>query len=422
MSLFQNRRFLFLFLTQLFGAFNDNIFKSALTVLMTYRLASEAGMKPETLGPIGGALFILPFVLFSATSGQIADRYEKGGFIRWIKLAEVLIALFGLLALVQHHIYSLLVLLFLMGAHSAVFGPVKYGMLPQIVKEKDLLAANGVFEGSTFLAILLGTIYGGLFVMEPRGAWIIGLTCSTVAVLGLLSSYLIPHTPPLDKSTRINWNIATETLKVIGHARASRTLFRTIMGISWFWLIGAVILSLIPVFASQVLHADQGVTTFLLGLFSVGVAVGSLLAQRFGHGGRVRITQTPFMSLGISACGIVLVAMAMLVRPPATGPLLTIMQLLPQPAYLVMFAAFVGLSAFGGLFLVPLNAFMQQEAGLTVKSRIVAACNVYNAIFMVIGSTLAAILLEAGLGLPLVILLAMLANLGVAVYIRRIVR
>jgi MFS family permease len=417
MGLFRNPRFVFLFLAQLFGAFNDNIFKSALTILMTYKLAAEAGWNPAVLGPVGGALFILPFVLFSATSGQLADRLEKSRFIRWIKFAELLIAATGMWALATHQSYFLLVLLFLMGTHSAVFGPVKYGILPQVLPEKQLMAANGIFEGTTFLAILAGTIYGGWFIMDADGGLTVGATCVAVAALGFLASWFIPSAPPVDESAVHTWNPVTESLRVIGHARASKSIFRAIMGISWFWLVGAVVLSLIPVFSSQVLHADEHVTTFLLGLFSVGVAIGSVLAQQVDEG-KVTIRHTPYASLGLTLCGIVVAGIAGFL--PHADRLQTLPELLPQPLYLVMFAAFIGLAAFGGLFVVPLNAYLQAEAGTAIKSRIIAACNIYNAIFMVAGTSIAAALLSVGVSLPEVLLLAMLLNLGIAVYIHRI--
>ncbi|RYG61439.1 MAG: MFS transporter, partial [Alphaproteobacteria bacterium] len=274
------RNFLPLFLAQILGVFNDNVFKSALTMLVTYKLAAASGANAAVLVSLGGGVFMLPYVLFSGLAGQIADKFEKARLIVYVKVFELIIMSIGLYVLILGHLPGLFVLLFLMGAHSTFFSPVKYGILPQALAKNQLVAANGLFEGSTFLFILIGTMYGGIFVLQPGGAYIVGLTCMGVAVAGLAASFLIPKAPGVAPNLTISKNFLAESFRVLGVTKQGHNLLLVLLTISWFWLLGAVILSLIPVYGAQLLHGDEFTTTFLLSLFSVGIAVGSVACQK----------------------------------------------------------------------------------------------------------------------------------------------
>lgn len=276
-KLLHRRRFLPLFTTQFLGATNDSLFKQALFILITFELASRAGLDATLTIVAAGGLFILPFFLFSATAGQIADKFEKSALIRRIKFAEIMIMALAVTGFYLNNTYFLIAVLFLMGTQSAFFGPVKYSILPDHLSEEELLDGNALVEGATFLAILLGTIAGGLLIRGDHGVAIVSTSILAMATLGYLASRKIPRAGPADPTLRLNPNIIAETWHTIGEGRRRRDVFLSILGISWFWLFGANILTQLAPFAKDYLHGDEQVVTLFTSLFTVGIGVGSLL-------------------------------------------------------------------------------------------------------------------------------------------------
>lgn len=415
MAILTQRNFLPLFVTQLLGVFNDNVFKAAITMLVTYRLAESTGISAAVLVTLGGGIYILPYALFSGIAGQLADKFEKTNITRWVKVTEVLLMLAGLLVLLDEHLWGLYLLLFLMGTHSAFFGPIKYGILPQALPKTQLIAANGLFEASTFLAILIGTMYGGVVILQAGGAYLVGITCSAIAVAGLVSSYFIPEAKGVDPKLTLNKNFLQESLRIVAQARSSgKGIMSALMCISWFWLLGAVILSFIPVYGAQILHGDEFTTTFLLSLFSVGIAVGSILCQKL-VGTSVNLSYVPVSGLLISLSGAVMVICSQYL-PAGTGPLRGVTDLLAIPMFWPIMVAFVLLAMAGGVFTVPLYAFIQATGNPATKSRLIAANNVLNAIFMVSGAIASSILLSQGVTLLGVLGILMVGNLFFAAF------
>lgn len=409
------RNFLPLFIAQILGVFNDNVFKSALTMLVTYRLAAETGANAAVLVSLGGGVFMLPYVLFSGLAGQVADKFEKSRLVVYVKVFELIIMSIGLYVLHLGHLTGLFVLLFLMGAHSTFFSPVKYGILPQALAKNQLVAANGLFEGSTFLFILIGTMYGGIFVLQDNGGIIVGLTCIGVAIAGLLASFLIPKAPGVDPKLALTKNFLAESFRVLNVAKQGNNMFLVLLVISWFWLLGAVILSLIPVYGAQILHGDEFTTTFLLSLFSVGIAIGSVGCQKLVKD-QITLAYVPLAGILMTLFGAGMILLTNLV-PTATSPeLRTVTQLLAEPTFWPIILCFVGLSVAGGVFAVPLYAYMQAVGESATKSRLIAANNVLNAIAMVSGAIVSSLTMMAfGWGILDVLTLLMVGNLIVAI-------
>ncbi len=262
--LLKTKRFLPLFITQFLGAFNDNLFKNALVILITYVIADRAGMNPQVLVTMAAGVFILPFFLFSATAGQLADKYEKSHLIRIIKLVEIFLMIGAGIGFYFESPYFLLSVLFLMGTQSTFFGPIKYGILPEQLREDDLIGGNGIIESGTFIAILLGTIFGGLLILSDSGSTLISTMIVLVAISGWLISFQIPRTRPADPTLSVNYNFITETWNMISHARKNREVFLSILGISWFWLVGATFISQFSNYSKITLGGDEQVYTLLL--------------------------------------------------------------------------------------------------------------------------------------------------------------
>ncbi|PZP38491.1 MAG: acyl-[ACP]--phospholipid O-acyltransferase, partial [Pseudomonas fluorescens] len=413
MSLLTQRNFLPLFLAQVLGVFNDNVFKSAMTMLVTYRLATESGLNAGVMVSLGGGIFMLPYVLFSGLAGQLADKYEKTVQIQWIKLAELLMMSVGLFVLLDGHIWGLFILLFLMGTHSTFFSPIKYGILPQALPKSQLVAANGLFEATTFLGILLGTMYGGVMVLRGDGPYIIGFTCMGLALFGLLAAYFIPQAKGVDPKLNISRNFLAESWRVVKQAHQGNGIIQSLLFISWFWLLGGVLLSLIPVYGAQVLHGDEMTTTLLLSLFSIGIAVGSILCQKI-LGDKVTLAYLPFSAIVISLSGFAMVALSPLMPAPTTEALRTIPDLLSIPLFWPIMVAFIALALAGGIFTVPLYAYIQTFGEAATKSRLIAANNVLNAVFIVAGAIASSALLALGVSLLGVIAILMVANFIVA--------
>jgi len=417
-ELLRQRRFAPFFWTQALGAANDNIFKNALVIFVAFHAAALTRADPNLLVNLAAGIFILPFVLLSATAGQLADKYEKSRLIRLIKLLEIAIMVLGCVGFVRHSLPLLFSALALMGVHSTLFGPVKYAILPQHLDPTELIGGNGLVEMGTFVAILLGTLAGGLLVaIEPNGPLLAGATAIAVAVAGWLVSRAIPHTPAVEPGLRINWNPFTETAKNLRFAYGNRVVWLSMLGISWFWFYGATFLTQFPNFAKNVLGGDEHVVTLLLAVFSVGIGIGSLLCERLsGH--KVELGLVPFGSIGLTLFAVDLwFATHHLSATSVAG----VGAFLAQGAHWRVVADLLLIGLFGGFYIVPLYALIQERSEPTHRSRIIAANNILNALFMVASAGLAIALLSAGLSIADLLLVTGLLNAAVAFFIYRLV-
>jgi len=418
-SLLKQRRFGPFFLTQFFGAFNDNVYKNALIILIAFQSAGRGLWDSNTLINLSAGLFILPFFLFSATAGQLADKYEKSRLIRWVKVMEIAIMSFAVAAFQLGSIPLLIGLLFLMGMQSSLFGPVKYGILPQHLGEKELVGGNGLVEMGTFLAILLGTLTGGVLIGIPvNGAALVSVAVIALACLGFLSSLGIPNAPAVAPDLRINWNPFTETWRSIRFVCGNRTVFLSILGISWFWLLGATYLAQLPNFTRVNLGGNEQVVTLLLTLFSVGIGTGSLLCERMSDR-KVELGLVPFGSIGLTIFGIDL----FLAVPEhhVTGAMLNAAAFLHAQGNVRVLFDILLLGLFGGFYIVPLYALVQQRSEPSHRSRVIAANNILNALFMVVSAAMAVLILNAGLSIPQLFLVVAAMNAAVALYIYTLV-
>ena len=423
-ALLRQRRFAPFFWTQFLGAANDNLFKFAFTVLVTYQLQLQ-WLPPALAGLVIGALFILPFLLFSATAGQLADKYDKTLLIRFVKTLEI-----GIMALAAWGFYAinvpaLLSCVFLLGVHSTLFGPVKFAYLPQHLSERELTGGNGMVEMGTFVAILLGNVVGGLLIAVPEvGAHQVAVACGLLALLGRVTAQWVPASPATDATLKINWNPVSETWRNLKLAHGNLVVFRSLLGISWMWFFGAAFLSNFPAFAKEVLHGNEQVASLLLVVFSLGIATGSLLCETLSRR-HVEIGLVPLGALGMSVFAVDLYFASRGLPPSAT---LTITQFIAQPALTVrefvahapnvrVMADLALLSLFAGLYSVPMYALIQLRSQPTHRARIIAANNILNALFMIASSLLAGLMLKAGATVPQVFLAIGLANAVVAFYI-----
>jgi 1-acyl-sn-glycerol-3-phosphate acyltransferase len=415
--LLATRRFGPLFVTQLLGAFNDNLFKNALVLLVTYQAATLAVMRPEVLVNLCGGVLILPFFLFSATAGQLADKYERSRIVRLVKLLEVGIMLLGAAGFVLHSLGLLLATLFLLGTHSTFFGPVKYALLPQHLRDEELIGGNGLVEFGTFVAILAGTIAGGVLMSDASGIYLAPACAIAVAALGYLASRLLPSSPAPDPGLRLNWNPLSETWSTLRFVWPNRAVFNSLLGISWFWFLGALLLAQLPAYAKDYLGGAPGVVTLLLATFSVGVGTGSLLTERLsGH--KVEIGLVPFGSIGITLFALDL----WLASPGGTAAsYASAAQFLSHDGSLRILLDLFFLGMFGGFYAVPLYALIQSRTGPTHTSRVIAANNILNALFMVVAAAFGALLLARGLSIPQLFLVTAVLNAAVAFYIYRMV-
>jgi 1-acyl-sn-glycerol-3-phosphate acyltransferase len=411
-ALLGQRRFAPFFWTQFLGAGNDNLFKFAFTVLVTYQL-QVSWLPPAQAGVVIGALFILPFLLFSATSGQLADKLDKRWLFRRVKELEIAImgvAAWGFLA---SNVPALLVCVFLMGLHSTLFGPVKFAYLPQHLTERELTGGNGMVEMGTFVAILLGNLTGGLLVALPDGARLVAMAVVAMAVLGRVCAQAIPASPPTDPGLRINWNPFTETWRNLHIARENIVVFRSLLGISWMWFFGAVFLSNFPAFSKDVLHGDEHVASLLLVVFSVGIATGSLLCEVLSRR-HVEIGLVPLGAIGMTLFALDL---SFAVRGLPVVPLQGVSAFLARAEHWRILFDLTMLALSAGLFSVPMYALIQIRSQPSHRARIIAANNILNALFMIASSLAAGALVAAGVSLPVIFLLLALANAVVALYI-----
>ena len=417
-ALLSQRRFSPFFWTQFLGAANDNVFKFSFTVLVTFKASEWGGMDPKQAAFLIAAIFILPFVFFSATSGQLADKYEKGDLMRKVKSLEVFIMILAAAGFVMHQANLLYGCVFLMGLHSTIFGPVKYAYLPQHLSKAELTGGNGLVEMGTFVAILLGTIIGGVLVASEHGAQLIALTCFALAVIGRVVASFIPASPAPAPSLVINWNPITETIRNLKLAKTNRSVFLSLLGISWLWFVGALFLTSFSSFAKDVIGGNESVVTLLLGTFSIGIAIGSLLCERLsGH--KVEIGLVPFGSIGMSLFGIDLYFASRGLSH--SGASIGVMAFIANHAHWRVLVDLFLLAMFAGFYSVPLYALIQSRTEDSHRARIIGANNILNALFMIASSLLAGVLLGQGMSIPQLYLVTALLNAVVAIYIYTLV-
>jgi 1-acyl-sn-glycerol-3-phosphate acyltransferase len=413
-TLLKDRRFLPFFITQFLGAFNDNVFKNALIILIAFQGATDVAQSSLLINFSAG-LFVLPFFLFSATAGQLSDKYEKSRYIRWVKLLEIVIMIAAAMAFYWGNTYWLIGLLFLMGWQSTLFGPAKYSIMPQHLRPDELVGGNAWVEMGTNLAILLGTMVGGILIAQTQGAIWVSAVVVGLAVFGYISSCFIPLAPPAAPDLKINWNPATETWRILKFTYQNFTVFQSVLGISWFWFLGSVYLAQLPHFTRLSLGGGEHVVTLLLMLFAVGIGIGSLLCERMS-GRTVELGLVPFGSIGLTVFGVDLF-FATPVAPVVSGELLGVWAFLTGPGHWRVVLDIVLIGIFGGFFIVPLYALVQQRSEPSHLSRVIAGNNILNAVFMVAAALIAVAILKQGLSIPELLLVMALFNAAVAIYI-----
>ena len=388
------RRFLPMFVTQFFGALNDNVYKQALLLVITYGWINQQSADVSTLNNLAALLFILPYFIFSATAGQIADKYERSQLVRGIKILEIVIMLIGSAGFILGHLWLLLLALFLMGAHSTFFGPIKYAILPEILKPNELMSGNALFQSGTSIAILLGMILGGAVISTSQGNLIwISLTVVIIAVFGYFSSRFVLKQNVTSPDLKIDWNFFRTSFQTLKYAKSLPIVFLILLGNSWYWFYGATYLTQIPQLTQQNLHASENVVSLLLTFFSVGIGVGSLLCRRIG-GSEVNLKMVPLGATGLTVFAFYLAASLAFV-PERTGEMLGLKDIFTQGLsyYHVMLAVtLLGIS--GGFYIVPLYAMMQAFSPRSHRARVVAANNILNAVFMVSSAVFSIIILS----------------------------
>ncbi|WP_333652838.1 MFS transporter [Acinetobacter johnsonii] len=392
--LLSTRRFLPMFITQFFGALNDNVYKQALLLVITYGWINQQATDVSTLNNLAALLFILPYFIFSATAGQIADKFERSQLIRGIKVLEIVIMLIGSAGFLLGNLWLLLLALFMMGTHSTFFGPIKYAILPEILKPNELMSGNALFQSGTSIAILIGMILGGAVISVSQGNLIwISLTVVNIAVLGYLSSRFILKQQVSSPDLKIDWNFFRTSFQTLKYAKSLPLIFMILLGNSWYWFYGATYLTQIPQLTQQNLHASENVVSLLLTFFSVGIGVGSLLCRRIG-GSEVNIKMVPIGAIGLTLFAFYL-ALSLAYVPERTGAMMNVADMFNHGAiyYHVMLAVtLLGIS--GGFYIVPLYAMMQAYSPRSHRARVVAANNILNAVFMVSSAIFSIIILS----------------------------
>ncbi|HWW04981.1 MFS transporter [Collimonas sp.] len=417
-SLLRQRRFAPFFWTQFFGAFNDNVFKTALLTILTYEALSWTSMNVSLLNNLIPGLFILPFVVFSATAGQLADKFEKSRLARYVKVLEIIIMAVAAAGWMTHTLWLLILAIVGMGVHSTIFGPVKYAYLPQQLRQDELVGGNGIIEMGTFVGILLGEVLGAVLVVhKPWGTELVAGGTLAIAVIGWLFSRGIPLTPAAEPGLKINWNPITETVRNLGFSRKNRPVFLAMLANSWFWFYGAIVLAQFPLYAKNYLHGDHSVFVLLLTVFSLGVGAGSLLCERLsGH--KVEIGLVPFGAIGLSIFGLDLFLASLAYTNTAAVDMAGFVQ--QHGSWRILFDC-VMIGLFGGLYIVPLFAVIQTRCDRRHLSRTIAGMNIMNALFMVVAALVAMVLLQSGFTIPQIFLVTAILNALVALYIFTVV-
>ena len=413
-ALMKSKNFLPLFITQFLGAFNDNIFKNSLVILLAFSASIlPSGITPELAVNISAAIFILPFLLFSAVAGQLADFNEKSRIIRFLKVIELLVVCIASMSLIMQNVYLMWAALFGLGVQAAFFGPIKYSILPQHLKENELIGGNALIESGTFIAILTGTILGGILIGMNNGAIYIVALLLACSVIGVVSAWKIPVAPSL-QSGKISFNIFKQSIDIIKIAKSQKSVFLSILGISWFWFLGATLLSQFPLLVKNIIGANAQVVTVLLTLFSVGIAIGSLLCEKLSQG-KVEIGLVPFGAIGLTGFGFdlyfALEAFKILGGDAGASAFIQ-----APNSYRIMLDLFF-MSIFGGFFTVPLYAFIQSRSLPENRSRIIGANNILNSLFMIGSAVFAVVCFQLGLTVNELILATIFLNLLISIYI-----
>lgn len=422
----REQRFRPFFFTQFLGAFNDNVFKTALITLVAFHAASLSNIDGGTLATVLPGLFILPFFLFSATAGQLADKFEKSLVIRYVKVFEIGIMLFASAGFFLHNIWLLAAALFMMGMHSTIFGPVKYSYLPQHLKENELIGGNGMLEMGTFVAILLGQVLGAWVAIQSQHEIITSLTILLIAVMGYATSRGVPNSPAAAPHLKINWNPITETVRSIQFIWQHQQIWLTIIAISWFWFFGATLLAQFPNFAKEVLYGDESIFILLLSIFSLGIGIGSLMCEKLSKG-KVELGLVVFGAIGLTIFGIDLYFSSTSIHAhwnnktyfdyftflsnhyDAEGHIfLDCWRLLADIALI---------GVFGGIYIVPLYTLIQTRSERSYQSRVIAANNIINALFMVVSAGFSILIFNQGYNIPQLFLAVALLNVLVMIYL-----
>ncbi|MFM9890317.1 MAG: MFS transporter [Rickettsiales bacterium] len=408
-----SRRFGPMFTTMALGAFNDNFFKNALIILVTYSLAKQIGMNPATLISIASAFFIIPFFLCSGLAGELADRMPKNRLVRILKVTELVLMVFAAAALITKVTWALLLILFLIGMQAAFFSPAKYAVLPELVAKEELLVANGLIEAGTFFCILFGTLLGGLLILDPVGTELVSALLVVIAAIGVYAAWRVPETATAQPDMKINYNILQSTWRMVLHAFADRNLMLPILGISWFWAIGSTFLGQIPVFAKDILGADEKVVTLFNGIFTIGIALGSFACAWISK--RLAAHNLSAMALfGVFAFGLDVCWLGYHAPKPNPEELIGLITYLTASAHHLRLALDLFLMAFsGGVFIVPLYTKLQMESAEHERARTIASNNVVNALFVAVTSLSASVLFANHFTVLQVLLMFSLLNVPI---------
>ncbi|MBI2800129.1 MAG: MFS transporter [Gammaproteobacteria bacterium] len=410
-NLLQSRNFLPLFICQFLGALNDNIFRFALVIFITFKLAGASSVPAGTLVALSGGVFILPFLLFSAVAGQLADKYEKSRLIRRVKFAEIIVMGLGALAFWSQRTEFLFCVLFLTGVQAAFFGPLKYSILPQHLRATEMIGGNGLIQMATYIAILTGAAAGGLIAsITGYGPLPVIVTVLVVALLGWGTACLIPEAVASAPGLAIDWHVPRATWRLLRHTLATRETTVLLLMISWFWFIGAAFLSVVPSYGRDLLHADARAVTLLNAAFTVGIGVGSLLCEGLSRR-RIELGLVPLAGFGISLFAADVWRLGL--PEPAAG--LTLGTFFAAPAALRIFIDLVGIGAFGALFIVPLNAALQARAAAAERARVIGSLNILNALLMVASALFTALLFQLGCAIPTIFLCVAVLHLVVLI-------
>jgi len=417
-QLLNEQRFRPLFLTQFLGAFNDNVFKTALITLVAFRTSQLTTVDGATMATLLPGLFILPFFLFSATAGQIADKFEKSKLIRVIKAFEILIMLFASAGFLLHNIILLSPALFMMGTHSTIFGPVKYSYLPQNLSDEELVGGNGMLEMGSFVAILLGQVLGAWLAMQESSAVITSICIMLLAIMGYWTSRGVPLTPAGAPTLTINWNPITETLHNLKFIWQHQPLWLAVIGISWFWFVGATLLAQFPNFAKTTLLGDESVFILLLSTFSLGIGVGSLLCEKLSKH-KVELGLVMLGGIGLTLFTADLYFTSSSIHSslsPATA-IRSYIDFFGHVSHLHLLADVLFIGLFGGFYIVPLYAFIQSNAESSHQSRVIAGNNIMNALFMVVSAALSLWIFSLGFNVPELFLITAMFSTLVMMYL-----
>ncbi|MFN3235131.1 MAG: MFS transporter [Gammaproteobacteria bacterium] len=388
-KLLATRRFLPIFITQFLGAFNDNVFKNAIVILIVYVISVQQKFNPQIIVTIAAGILIVPFFLFSYLAGQFADKYEKGQCIRVLKIIEIVLMCFGALAFYFHNTIMLMVLLFLMGSQSTFFSPFKYSILPDHLHENELLSGNALLGAGTFVSILLGTIFGGTLILDKQGALLIGVSVILVALLGYLSSLFIPYAK-VGADFRIKWNVVTETFSIMKYSAQRRDVFIAILANSWFWFLGSLFLAQFPAYTKLFLHANEDVVVIFISMFVAGIATGSLFCNQLLRN-RVTIKYSSW-ALWVMFLFIAVLYFFPYSMPPEDGKLITASVFFQHGHHAMILIDLFCMAAAAGFYVVPLYAFIQAHTAPKHRARTIASLNVLNALAMVVSSLLTVVM------------------------------